>query len=137
MKMIQNLKDLTSNILETMFFLAQETEPQEQASDYQYAVRIVDHRVDIIIMFCQSTARTMTENFLGMDDITEQDIQDTLKESINIIAGNFMPNAFPDFGNKIYIPTLVTDLKGIDKNAYNSAMLYYREEPLNVLLKVL
>jgi hypothetical protein len=136
MEMITNLKDLTSNILETMFFLTQETEPQNSNKKYKYAVNIKDPRVDLIIMFSEKTAYTMTENFLGNDEITEQDIHDTLKESINIIAGNFMPKAFPDFGNKIFIPVMVKNISGIDIASYNSAMLYYREEPLNILLKV-
>jgi len=127
---------LTSNILETMFFLTQETEPQNIDKTHKYAVNIKDPRVDLIIMFCENTANTMTENFLGNDDITEQDIHDTLKESINIIAGNFMPKAFPDFGNKIFIPVMVKNISGIDTASYNSAMLYYSEEPLNILLKV-
>ena len=136
MEMITNLKDLTSNILETMFFLTQETEPQGKNKKFKYAVNIKDPRVDLLIMFCEKTAYAMTENFLGNDEITEQDIHDTLKESINIIAGNFMPKAFPDFGNKIFIPLMVKDISSIDMEAYNSAMLYYREEPLNILLKV-
>ena len=136
MEMITNLKDLTSNILETMFFLTQETEPQNTDKEYKFAVNIKDPRVDMIIMFCEKTAYSMTENFLGNDDITEQDIHDTLKESINIIAGNFMPKAFPDFGNKIFIPVMVKNISSIDTTSYNSAMLYYREEPLNILLKV-
>jgi len=127
---------LTSNILETMFFLTQETEPQNKNKKYKYAVNIKDPRVDLLIMFCENTANAMTENFLGNDEITEKDIHDTLKESINIIAGNFMPKAFPDFGNKIFIPVMVNNILEIDVKSYNSAMLFYREEPLNILLKV-
>jgi hypothetical protein len=78
----------------------------------------------------------MTENFIGTDDITEQDIHDTLKESINIIAGNFFPAAIPDFKNKIRIPMMISKISSIDTESYNSAILYYREEPLNILLKM-
>jgi len=128
---------LTSNILETMFFLTQETEPNVKSCEYKYAVNIKDPRIDIIIMFCESTAFAMTENFLGLDDITEKDIEDTLKESINIIAGNFIPKAFPDFGNKIYIPEMIRNFEEIDVKSYNSAMLFYKEAPLHILMKTM
>ena len=134
--MIQSLKDLTSNILETMFFLTQETEPYEKKNCYKYAVTIRDQKVDLVIMFCEQTASLMTENFIGSDEITEQDIHDTLKESINIIAGNFMPKAIPDFANKIRIPEMITNLNSIKEESYHSALLYYREEPLKILLKL-
>jgi len=119
-----------------MFFLTQETEPYSRKFDYKYAVNIRDPKVDLIIMFCEQTAYLMTENFIGSDEITERDIHDTLKESINIIAGNFMPRAIPDFANKIYIPQMVQDLGSIKDDLYHSALLYYREEPLKILLKL-
>ena len=134
MEMIQSLKDLTSNILETMFFLTQETEPLEKSSSYRYAVSIKDQRLEIIIMFCERTARLMTENFLGTEEISEKDITDTLKECINIIVGNFVGSNIQDFTKKINIPNVI-DVSSVKIDAYDSALLYYREEALNVLLK--
>jgi len=119
-----------------MFYLTQETEPLEKNFSYKYAVNIKDPRVDVIIMFCEQTAKLMTENFLGTDDITEKDVHDTLKESINIIVGNFVGSAIQDYTKKIHIPTVIDDVSSIKVDTYDSALLFYKEEALNILLKV-
>ena len=135
MKKIQILRDLTSNILETMYFLVQETPPDEPNYGYKYAVSIKDPRVDIILMFCEQTAREMSVNFLGINEIELQDIHDTLKESINIIAGNFICAELAEYTKKINIPTMLEPDK-IDDSTYESAILFYNEEPVKILLKL-
>ena len=137
MEILQTLKDLTSNILEEMFFLTQETEPLVKNFDYKYAVRIKDEKADVILMFCEKTAKLMTENFQGDDNITTVDIHDTLKECVNIIVGNFLGTTYPNVPKRINIPEMVENIGSIDLNAYKSAMLYFREEPLDILLKTM
>ena len=136
MKKIQILRDLTSNILETMFYLVQETPPDEQNHQYRYAVDIKDPRVDIILIFCEKTAIEMSENFLGINNIEQQDIHDTLKESINIIAGNFINAELAEYTKKINIPTMIENIGEIDEPSYESAILFYNEEPVKILLKL-
>jgi chemotaxis protein CheY-P-specific phosphatase CheC len=136
MKKIQILKDLTSNILETMFFLIQETPPEEKENVFKCAVQIKNPKVDIIIMYCEKTARQMAENFLGTDEFDEQDIQDTLKESINIIAGNFIGAELADITKRVHIPTLIENTDSIDVPKFDKAVLYYNEEPVQILLKI-
>jgi len=128
---------LTSNILEEMFFLSQETEPLVKNFDYKYAVGINDGKVDIIIMFCDKTAKMMTENFQGDDKITVADIHDTLKECVNIIVGNFLGDLYPNIPKKINIPVMIQDIRSIDIDSYDHSMLFFREEPLDILLKLL
>jgi len=135
-EMIQNLKELTSDILETMFYLTQETEPIQPAYDYKYIVSIKDPNVDIILKFSVKTAVTMTENFLGTDEISENDIEDTLKEAINIITGNFIRITMNDLNTKINIPFMIRDVSSIRESEYGSELLFYKEEPLNILLKM-
>ena len=137
METLQTLKDLTSNILEEMFFLTQETEPLVKNYDYKYAVRIKDEKADVILMFCDKTAKLMTENFQGDDKITTIDIHDTLKECVNIIVGNFLGAIYPNVTKRINIPEMIENIGSIDLNAYQSAMLYFREEPLDILLKTM
>ena len=132
--MIQNLKELTSNILETMFYLIEETEPIQVAYNYQYAVCIKDPKLEIILMFSRKTAIAITENFLGTDEIEETDIVDTLKEAINIITGNYIRITLNDMQTKINIPYIL-DVSDIKFENYNSALLFYKEEPLNILVK--
>ncbi|MCL2063188.1 MAG: chemotaxis protein CheX [Candidatus Cloacimonetes bacterium] len=134
--MIQNLKDLTSNILETMFYLTEETEPIQKEQNFKYAVCIKDEKLDMILMFSGRTAVTMTENFLGTDDITDADIVDTLKEAINIITGNFIRISMNDQNAKINIPFMIDNISSIKTESYQTAMLFYKEEPLSILLKV-
>lgn len=136
MEMIQNLKELTSSVLEKMFFLNQETEPINKNFNFKYAVNIKDPRVDIVILFCEKTARLMTENFLGTDDITETDIHDTIKESLNIIAGNYISTALSEYTKKIHIPVLFENISKLTFDQYESALLFYKEEPLKILLKI-
>jgi len=135
MKMIQILEELTSDILEKSFFLIQET-PTDTTPAFQYAVNIKDPKVDIIIMYCDKTAKEMSANLIGSDDITEQDIHDTLKESINIIAGNFIGSEFADSISRIRIPELIKNIESINQDQYESTVLYYNEEPVKILLKI-
>jgi len=135
MKMIQILEDLTSNILETMFFLIPET-PADSEPAFKYAVNIKDPKVDIIILYCEKTAKEMSVNFLGTDEIGEQDIHDTLKESINIIAGNFIGSEFSTTISRIRIPEMIADLGSINQATYETTTLYYNEEPVKLLLKI-
>jgi len=135
MKMIQILEELTSNILETMFFLIPET-PGEEEPKYKYGVNIKDTKVDIIILYCERTAQEMSVNFLGMDEIDEQDLFDTLKESINIIAGNFIGSEFSDKNTRIRIPEMIKDIDAIKQSEYETTVLWYNEEPVKILLKI-
>jgi hypothetical protein len=135
MKKIQILKDVTSNILETMFFLIQETPSEDQSPQLKYAVNIKDPKVDIIMLFCEATASSMAENFLGTDELEDSDIVDTLKECINIIAGNIIGNELMEYTTRVNIPSML-NIATIDKSAYEKAVLYYNEEPVEILLKL-
>ena len=136
MKKIQILRDLTSNILETMYFLVQESPPDEPDHRYKYGVNIRDPRVDIILLFCENTAKEMSANFLGTNEYELSDIHDTLKESINIIAGNYISSQLVEYTKKINIPTMIENLDKFDETGYESAVLFYNEEPVKILLKL-
>jgi len=137
METIQILKDLTSNILETMFFITQETEPLVKNFQYKFACNIQDAKFDIVLLFCEKTAVLMTENFLGIDKASTKDVQDTLKESVNIIVGNFLGALFPDSPKKINIPVMIDNINAINVDEYKNTLLYFKEEPLEILLKEL
>ena len=134
--MIQELRELTSSIIESMFYLTEETQPLKENSNYKYAVSIKDTKVEIILMFCEKTAKVMAENFLGTDDINENDIIDTLKEAINIITGNFVRVNMNDKSMKINIPFTINTQTPIAFENYQFAFLFYKEETLKILLKM-
>ena len=137
METLETLKELTSNILGEMFYLSQETEPLVKNFNYKYAVKIVDNKYDVILMFCDKTAKLMTENFLGDEKFNTTDIHDTLKECVNIIVGNFLGSLYPDAPKKINIPLMIENIESIAIDTYQHTMLFYKEEPLEILLKVL
>ena len=135
MTMIQDLRELTSNILETMFFLMEETEPFQIEFNYKYAVNIKDEFMDIIMMFGPKTAVQMAENFMGTDDISVSDISDTLKEAINIIVGNLIRQNMQQVTTKVSIPVMIENLATIKPEEYQTVLLFYNDEPLNLLIK--
>jgi hypothetical protein len=137
METIQILRDLTSKILDEMFYITEETEPLVKDFNYKFAVNIKDDKADIILMFCDKTAKLMTENFIGTNKISVNDIHDTLKECVNIIVGNFLGTLFPEMPKKINIPTIIEKVGTIDIHAYDHAILYFKEEPLDILVKML
>ena len=132
---LQILKDLTSEILVSMFYLNPETQPDTIIPKLHYAVSISTDNVEFIMMFCQKTAHMMAENFMGTDDITETDIQDTLKEAINIIIGNYIGQEYPESSVKIPIPVMIKNLNTINIDLYEKIILYYNEEPVQILKK--
>jgi chemotaxis protein CheY-P-specific phosphatase CheC len=118
-----------------MFFLIQETPSEDQNIELKYAVNIKDPKVDIIMLFCEETAYSMAENFLGTDEIEDSDIVDTLKECINIIAGNIIGNELMEYTTRVNIPSML-DIATIDKSTFEKAVLFYNEKPVEILLKL-
>ena len=133
---IQILRDLTSDILVSMFYLIPETQPEAVKENFEYAANIRAEKLDIIMMFCKRTAALMAENFLGTDEITDQDICDTLKECINIIAGNFIGKEYPESSLIVPIPTITKNIKSVNTMNYEKINLYYNEEPTQILVLI-
>ncbi len=87
--------------------------------------------------FSESQAITMTENFLGQsDDISSDLIDETLKETANVIGGNFL-NIFKK-NYSLGIPEILDceDIKSL-RNQYddgNGILLKIEEEPFLLLV---
>jgi CheY-specific phosphatase CheX len=49
---------------------------------------------ELMILVSEELAKTMVQNLLGLEseEITEQDIEDCVKEAANMICGNFLSN---------------------------------------------
>lgn len=89
------LKDVISEVLETMFFALVEFEEggAQPSIDYESRIRIYNHagRIEISLRMNGEFARTITANMLGIneDRVEEDDLQDTLKELTNMVGGSY------------------------------------------------
>ncbi len=90
------LKDVISEVLETMFFsIVDFTEGECGTADFDYATQIslINHesRLEILVQFKNDFARTITANLLGIDEeeVSEDDLQDSLRELANMVGGGY------------------------------------------------
>ncbi len=89
------LKDVISEVLETMFFTVVDFEVESTGAPFRYQSEIVisgkKGRIAISLRVTGQFARMITANLIGVDEegIGEADIEDALKEFINMIGGNY------------------------------------------------
>jgi hypothetical protein len=90
------LKDVISEVLETMFFAMvdfEDGDSGEGAFDYESRICLFNHagRMEISLNVSSGFARMITANFLGIneDQVGEDDIQDSLKELTNMVGGGY------------------------------------------------
>ena len=93
------MKDAISEVLETMFFVVVEfegdTPSTTEAFSCQSRIRLFGKAAtstDLIFRITEGFARTLTANFLGKpeDEVLMADMEDTLKETANMVGGNFI-----------------------------------------------
>lgn len=95
----EQLSQIVSKTLEDLTFLFTTPEswemPNYSGDEKLVSVRFMGHFEGDLIFVCPpSVGREMTVNMLGLDDdegVAEAQIQDALKEVINIICGNILP----------------------------------------------
>jgi CheY-specific phosphatase CheX len=97
-------------VFEKMFFVFAES-VQDEGGDYDIKTAITFSgpvNGEMEILFSAGIARTMVENMLNLSDsdITEQITEDCVKESMNIVCGNFLRNLEPEKGCHLSMPTL-------------------------------
>jgi CheY-specific phosphatase CheX len=96
-------------VFEKMFFVF--TEPlRSDGGTYHMKASITfsgPANGELQILFSKGIAETMVENMLNLerDEITSQITADCMKESINIICGNFVRKLNPEKGFHLSIPT--------------------------------
>jgi len=90
------LKDVISEVLETMFFAMVDFEDGDsggESFDYESRICLFNHtgRMEISLNVSGGFARMITANFLGIneDQVGEEDIQDSLKEFTNMVGGGY------------------------------------------------
>ncbi len=95
-KQEQVLKDVISEVLETMFFAMvdfEECGPEEVSFDYESEIDLLNHsgRIAISLRVSEEFARMITANFLGVDEqqVDDDDLSDSLKELANMVGGGY------------------------------------------------
>jgi len=89
------LKEVISEVLETMFFALVEfdVDSENRPFSYESEIYIFNHVGKIAISFQVSGefARMITANLLGINEaqVKEEDLQDTLRELANMVGGNY------------------------------------------------
>jgi len=92
----QVLKEVISEVLETMFFAVVEFEQGEASNhpfDYESEILLFNHEGKIVISLqvSEEFARMTTADFLGIgqDQVKDDDIEDSMKELANMIGGGY------------------------------------------------
>lgn len=90
------LKDVISEVLETMFFCMVEFESGEcgnEAFEYGAEICLLNHegRMAISLQVSGDFARSLTANLLGIneEDVGEDDLHDALRELANMVGGGY------------------------------------------------
>lgn len=90
------MKSVISELLETMFFMSVDFEPQVPVETYRLASSIILARdlqkIQIDLFLTEPFAREAASNFLGVggDEVSSHDIEDVVKEIANMVAGSYM-----------------------------------------------
>ena len=90
------LKDVISEILETMFFAMVEFQDcgrGDRCFDYESEIELQNHegRIAISLQLSEGFARMITAGFLGIEEnqVKDEDLRDSVKELVNMIGGGY------------------------------------------------
>jgi hypothetical protein len=130
MYQIKNLRDVTSNILENMFFLYEETVPDQYNQQFAYCTFINDPSLKIKMMVTEKLGKSLAQNFLGTDIVDQNDVLDVIKEILNMIIGNYIGKYSIKFEHLIPVPQSIFLPKDYLAEEKNSDIIFYESEPL-------
>lgn len=117
--LISAMKSSISDVLETMFFLSLEFEDDVKAEEYWNSEKdeIVVTKLNFnglfsgffIFIIPNELALSLTANFMGEDEenIHQDQVGDTVKEILNMIAGNIFSNFDDQVVFDLDIPELI------------------------------
>lgn len=130
MNQIKNLRDVTSNILENMFFLYEETVPDQYNQQFAYCAFINDPSLKIKMMVTEKLGKSLAQNFLGTDIVDQSEVLDVIKEILNMIIGNYIGKYSIKFEHLIPVPQSILLPKSYQSEEKNSDLIFYDSEPL-------
>jgi len=125
-------------VLEEMFFLIEETPPDEFEEVYEYVTRIEDKLFIASMYMNRNLALEITENFLGLpEEPTEEDVLDCLQEVVNMMAGNFVGMVYPNHDRLLPFPKAGKFDGKLPDDSFDKDLIFYKGHPLAVFFKSL
>jgi CheY-specific phosphatase CheX len=129
-----------SEVMETMFFTIVETgeaPPEEWHFLCQSSISLTssEHRLELIFKATESFARSITANLLaqGEDEVSPEQMEDTLKEVANMIGGNFVARV-EEADLRLGIPRFESLSGESPRTAEDSLVVYADGEPSGLVL---
>ncbi len=106
MKNIKTLEKLIFEILSDMFFVFPEDEEPEMPEEVYEGVISINGNTSMYLHFfiAPELAKVMAENFIGEEMISEEDILETVKEFVNMVAGNYIGIIDPEGKRELGLP---------------------------------
>jgi hypothetical protein len=106
------LKDVISEVIETMFFSVvefQDCERVDRSFDFESEIELQNHdgRIFISLQLSEEFARMITAGFLGIEEhqVKDEDLLDTIKELTNMVGGGYHAR-IDDVGWQLGIPAV-------------------------------
>jgi len=132
---MKNLREVTSKVIEQMFFMNEETVPDTYDAKYKYCAYIDHAELKINLCCGNDLTKILTENFLGTEDFDENDMKDVLKEILNMIAGNYVGEYLREFPDSIPVPKIISFSKNAKSNNMPCETLFYEGLPLRISIE--
>lgn len=138
-KIEEILRTAIFEVLEKVFFIF--TEPLREDGGIFHMKAAINFSGPVNggmqILLSRGIAETMVTNMLNLeqDDVTEQIMVDCVKESINIICGNFVRKLDPERGFHLSIPTferISENILGDQQTKTNEIRLTFAAETGNI-----
>ncbi len=132
---IQILREMISKVLSEMFYLYEETPVNLNREIFYYMAEVRDDQFEIRILVGKELGKILTSNFLGVEgDLSEEDVNDSLKEILNMIVGNYIGRCYPNFKKNLPIPSTLK-IENYCKDATASECnMFYQGLPLKAIL---
>lgn len=134
----QKMKDVISELLETMFFISVDFGSQHAGTVYCLESQICLARdmrcVGIHLRLTESFARAAAANFLGIDEegVEWHDIEDVAKEMTNMIGGSYMLQMEGDRWS-LGIPSAIRLTDGADDQVADGLPILYLDEAVGLI----
>jgi len=120
LKIRQTLTDSIFEVFERMFYVFLEpADRREGKYDYRACINFSGPLIgELTVLFSRPLAEVMLKNMLNVDEsgINEQLMEDCLKESVNMICGNFLSKYDSSQVFDLSIPTYASGLQGTGMN---------------------
>lgn len=137
--LLKSLRTATFKVMEMMYFLLPEEEPPTGPSVYIGITGKPGYRISFT--FDTTIAHRMARDLLSVSesDVTAELIDQTLKETANIIAGNYLHEFDAAENRNLTMPSTVKGdiFDGADGGAHEQFDIYYEGQKVTVAIETI